>query len=103
MGVKDWKWIVKSTIYREAFWELKAECYSNKKTIHITYKHFGTSDYLLKLSPELVCLVFKAKTRMFDIKSKANTNLQNSKIAKNAEISIFILKKFLHFFYYILS
>ena len=22
MVVKDWKWIVKSTIYREAFWEL---------------------------------------------------------------------------------
>ena len=69
MGVKDWKWIVKSTIYREAFWELKAECNSNKKTSHITYKRFGTSDYLLKLSPELARLVFKAKTRMFDIKS----------------------------------
>ena len=69
MGVKDWKWIVKSTIYREAFWELKAECNSNKKISHITYKRFGTSDYLLKLSPELARLVFKAKTRMFDIKS----------------------------------
>ena len=69
MGVKDWKWIVTSTIYREAFWELKAECYSNKKTSHITYKHFGTSDYLLKLSPELVRILFKAKTRMFNIKS----------------------------------
>ena len=54
MGVKDWKWIVKSTIYREAFWELKTECNSNKAS-HITYKRFGTSDYLfmLKLSPEL--------------------------------------------------
>ena len=52
------------------FWELKAECYSNKKTSHITLKHFGTSDYLLKLSPELARLVFKGKTRMFDIKSK---------------------------------
>ena len=29
----------------------------------------ATSDYLLKLSPELARLVFKAKTRMFDIKS----------------------------------
>ena len=36
MGVKDWKRIVKSTIYREAFWELKAECYSNKKTRSLT-------------------------------------------------------------------
>ena len=69
MGVKDWKWKVKSTIYREAFWELKAECNSNKKISDITYKRFGTSDYLLKLSPELGRLVFKAKTRMFDIKS----------------------------------
>ena len=68
MGVKDCKWIVKSTMYREAFWELKAECYSNKKTWHITY-NFGTSDYLLKLSPELAHLVCKAETRMFDIKS----------------------------------
>ena len=51
---------VKSAIYREAFWELKVECYSNKKTSHIIYKHFGTSDYLLKLSPELARLVFKA-------------------------------------------
>ena len=33
MGVKDWKWIVKSTTYREAFWELKAECYSNKRIV----------------------------------------------------------------------
>ena len=46
----------------------EAECYSNK-TSHITYKHFGTSDYLLKLSPELPRIVFKAKIRMFDIKS----------------------------------
>ena len=69
MGVKNWKWIAKSTIYREAFWELKAECYSNKKTSHIAYKRFGTSDYLLKLSPELARFVFKARTRMFDIKS----------------------------------
>ena len=67
-GVKDWKWIVKSTIYREAFWELKAECYSSKKTSQITYKHLGTSDYLLKLSPKLARLVFKVKTRMFDVK-----------------------------------
>ena len=56
VGVKDWKWIV-------------AECNSNKKTSHITYKRFGTNDYLLKLSPELARFVFKAKTRMFDIKS----------------------------------
>ena len=69
MGVKDWKWIVKSTIYREAFWQLKAEYYSNKKTSHVTYKHFGTADYLLKPSPEVARLVFKAKTRMFDTKS----------------------------------
>ena len=63
---------VKSTIYKEAFWELKAECNSNKKTSHITYKRFGTSDYLLKLSLELARFVFKAKTRMFDIKSNYN-------------------------------
>ena len=69
MGVKDSKWIVQSTIYREVFWELKAECNSNKTTSHIIYKRFGTSDYLLKLSPELARLVFKAKTRMFDMKS----------------------------------
>ena len=24
MGVNDWKWVVKSTTYRNAFWELKA-------------------------------------------------------------------------------
>ena len=41
MGVKDWRWIVKSTIYRDGFWELKAECYSNKKTSHISYKHLA--------------------------------------------------------------
>ena len=63
---------VKSTIYRGAFWELKAECYSNNKTSHITYKHFGTSDYFIKLSPELAQLVMKAKTRMLDIKSNYN-------------------------------
>ena len=68
MRVKDWKWIVKSTTYREASWELKAECYYNKKTSLITCKHFGASDYLLKLSPELPRLVFKTKTRMFDVK-----------------------------------
>ena len=53
---------------REAILQLQVERASNKKTCHITYQSFETSNYLLELPPDLERLVSKAKTRMLELK-----------------------------------
>ena len=67
MSVSDWKSFVYTAIRREAFLELQVKLSLNKKTNHITYQLFKTSDYLVQLPPTLARIVFKAKTRMFDL------------------------------------
>ena len=67
MQMNDWKYFVKSVIYKEAF--IQTECSYNKKTAHISEEHFQTCDYLTSLPPKQAKLVFKAKTGMLDIKA----------------------------------
>ena len=70
MSVSHWKYFVKSAIFKEALLQLQVELSSNRKTSHITYQHSSLkpNDYLLQLPSHLARLVFKAKTRMLDIK-----------------------------------
>ena len=62
--------LCKSAIFKEALLQLQVELSSNRKTNHISYQHsfFKTNDYLIKLPSYLARLVFKAKTRMLDVK-----------------------------------
>ena len=52
---------------------------SNRKTNHITYQHSSLkpNDYLLQLPSHLARLVFKAKTRMLDIKINYKRKYKN--------------------------
>ena len=70
MSVSHWKYFVKSAIFKEALLRLQIELSSNAKTNHISYQHSFSKpiDYLIKLPSHLARLVFKAKTRMLDIK-----------------------------------
>ena len=70
MSVSHWRYFVKSAIFKEALLQLQVELFSNRKTNHISYQHFflKPNDYLIKLPSHLARLVFKAKSRMLDIK-----------------------------------
>ena len=41
----------------------------NRKTSHLSYNKLCTQDYLKQLTPSLAKVVFRAKTRMLDIKT----------------------------------
>ena len=68
MSVRDWKSFVKSSVYREAFLQLQVELSINRKTSHLSYSKLRTKEYLKQLPPSLARVVFRAKTRMLDIK-----------------------------------
>ena len=80
VSVSHWKYFVKSAIFKEAFLQLQVELSSNIKTNHITYQHSSlkTNDFLLQLPSHLARLVFKAKTRMLDIKINYKRKYKNS-------------------------
>ena len=73
MSVRDWKSFVKSSVYREAFLQLQVELSMNRKTSRLSYSNLCTKDYLKQLPPSFARVVFRAKTRMLDIK----TNYEN--------------------------
>ena len=73
MSERDWKSFVKTSVYREAFLQLQVELSINRKTSHLSYSKLCTNDYLKQLPPSFVRVVFRAKARMFDIK----TNYKN--------------------------
>ena len=79
MSVSHWKYFVKSAIFKEALLQLQVELSSNRKTNHISYQHSSlkTNDCLIKLPSHLVRLVFKAKTRMLDIKINYKRKFKN--------------------------
>ena len=73
MSERDSKSFAKSSVYREAFLQLRVELSMNKKTSHLSYSKLCTKHYLKQLPPSLTRVVFRAKTRMLDIK----TNYKN--------------------------
>ena len=79
MYVSQWKYFVKSATFKEALLQLQVELSSNRKTNHITYQHASLkpNDYLLQLPSHLARLVFKAKTRMLDIKINYKRKYKN--------------------------
>ena len=79
MSVSHWKYFVKSAIFKEALLQLQVELSSNRKTNHISYQHsiLKPNDYLIQLPSHLARLVFKAKTRMLDIKINYKRKYKN--------------------------
>ena len=68
MSHKDWKHLVKSTLVRDAFLELKKESAVNKKTNHLEFMLLKPAAYLFDLDPQFARVIFKVRTMMFDIK-----------------------------------
>ena len=68
MSHKDCKHLVKSTLVRHAFLELKKESAINKKTNHLEFVLLKPASCLFDLDPQFPRLIFKVRTRMFDIK-----------------------------------
>ena len=64
---------MKSSEYREALLQLQVELLMNRKTSHLSNNKLCTQHYLKQLPPSLAKVVFRAKTRMLDIK----TNYEN--------------------------
>ena len=68
MSVEQWKAFVHNVIREEAFTRLRIHCAYNRKTCHLHYGSFSRAEYTKKLQPNLARVIFKARTRMFDIK-----------------------------------
>ena len=64
----QWKSVVKSAIRQEAFMQLTIQCANNRKAAHLKYESFVRASYLKKLDPNIARVIFKARTRMFDMK-----------------------------------
>ena len=64
---KDWRNLVKSTLVRHAFLKLKKQSAINKKTNHLEFVLLKPVAYLFDLDPQFVRVIFKVRTRMFDI------------------------------------
>ena len=73
MSERDWKSVVKISVYRETFLQSQVELSMNRKTSHLSCNKLCTKDYLKQLQPSIAKVVFRAKTRMLDIK----TNYKN--------------------------
>ena len=68
MSAEQWKAFVNNVIREEAFTQLRIHCANNRKTCHLHYESFSKEEYIEKLQPNLARVIFKARTRMFDIK-----------------------------------
>ena len=75
MSAEQWKAFVNNVIREEAFTQLRIHCANNKKTCHLHYESFSKEKYIEKLQPYLARVIFKAKTRMFDIKVNFKRNI----------------------------
>ena len=68
MTLSQWKSVVKSAIRQDAFMQLTIQCANKRRTSHLRYESFVRASYLKKLDPNIARVIFKARTRVFDIK-----------------------------------
>ena len=68
MTLSQWKSVVKSATRQDAFMQLTIQCANNRKTSHLKYESFVRASYLKKLDRNIARVIFKARTRMLDIK-----------------------------------
>ena len=68
MTLSQWKSVVKSATGQDAIMQLTVQCANNRKTSHLKYESFVRVSYLRKLDSSITRAIFKARTRMFDIK-----------------------------------
>ena len=69
MSKQQWKTFVTGRIKHYALEHLTSQCETNRKTMHLKYSKLGQSTYFTALKPKYARVIFKARTRMYDIKT----------------------------------
>ena len=65
----QWKTFGNNVIREQASTRLRIHCANYRKTGSLHYESFSRAEYIEKLQLNLARAIFKARTRMFDIKS----------------------------------
>ena len=68
MSKYQWKTFLMGRLKSYVFESLTVQCELNSKTKHLMYKKFGQAAYLTKLDPQIARNIFRARTRMYDVK-----------------------------------
>ena len=69
MSKQQRKIFVTGRIKHHAFEHLTSQCETNRKTMHLKYNKLGQSTYFTALKPKYARVVFKARTRRYDIEA----------------------------------
>ena len=69
MSKQQWKTFATDRIKHHAFEHLTSQCGTNRKTMHLKYSKLGQTTYFTALKPKYAKVIFKARTRMYDIKT----------------------------------
>ena len=69
MSKQQWKTFVTGKVKHYAFKHLTSQCETNRKTVHLKYSKLGQPTYFIALKPKYARVIFKARTRMYDIKA----------------------------------
>ena len=85
MSKDQWRSFVNEKIRSYAFDTIVIQCQLNSKTNHFNYKKFCQQLYITKSDPQIARIIFKARTRMFDVKTNVKTkcNAYFAKLLKN--------------------
>ena len=94
MSHKDWKHLVKSTLVRHAFLDLKKESAINKKTNHLEFVLLKPAAYLFDLGPQFARVILKVRTRIFDIKVNFKKKYKQDNFVHFAEMAMKIFRMF---------
>ena len=76
MSKDQWRSFVNEKIRSYAFDTLVIQCQLNSKTNHLNYKKFCQQLYITECDPQIARVIFKARTRMFDVKANFKTKYQ---------------------------
>ena len=76
MSKDQWRSFVNEKIRSYAFDSLVIQCQLNGETNHLNYKKFCQPLFITECDPQIVRVIFKARTRMFDVKANFKTKYQ---------------------------
>ena len=95
MSKDQWRSFVNEQIRSYDFDTPVIQCQLNGKTNHLRYKKFCQQFYITECDPQIAGVIFKARTRMFDVKQILR---QNTKAFYTAQFCKFDGKSLEHNF-----
>ena len=76
MSKDQWGSFFNEEIRSYVFDSLVIKCQLNSKTNHLNYKKFCQQMYITECDSQIALAIFKARTRMFDVKANFKTKYQ---------------------------